>query len=177
MTQTIAIKGTSCEINPLYIKLRRRFARAGDRTIGEEKVQEAIREGYSPYGTPVSPVRPHASAGAVQAEKHLLQGNHLPQDKDWAQKPQRTHLSGGVIAIILLCAGLLLALLFFGSHISRLNHELSDLRATNTLLIHEAGYSVLPASGPSDRAAAPAGDAAAETAQYWENLTRAFSEN
>ena len=124
MTQTIAIGGTTPEINPLYIKLRRRFAVEGNRTIGEMKAQEAIRDGYEPYATSArraSTVRKNAG------ERHVTQANSLPQSAKRTPIRQ-SGISGSAVTILVLCVVLLLFLLFSGMHISELNSELNGLQ-------------------------------------------------
>ncbi len=124
MTQTIAICGTKPEINPLYIKLRRRFACQGDRTIGEVKAQEAIRDGYEPYATQIR--RSCSSKGS--AERHVTRANSLP-DNPAKKAPIRTSgISSSTVAIVILCTALLLFLLFSGIRISELNRELTDFQ-------------------------------------------------
>ena len=125
MTQTIAIGGTTPEINPLYIKLRRRFACPGDRTIGEVKAQEAIRDGYEPYATPA---RRPASVKKSTAERHVTRANSLPSEaKSKHSSVRQSGISGSAVTILVLCVVLLLFLLFSGMRISELNSELNGL--------------------------------------------------
>lgn len=121
MTQTIALHGTTPEINPLYIKMRRRFAAEGDRTVGEVKAQEAIRDGYQPYATP--------ARRQNSAERHVTRANSLPTPTEKDTRPVgRISLSGSAVTAIVLCAFLLLVLVFSGLHINRLNGELNNLQ-------------------------------------------------
>lgn len=126
MTQTIALHGTTPEINPLYIKMRRRFAAEGDRTIGEVKAQEAIRDGYQPYATP--------ARRQNSAERHVTRANSLPTPTEKDTRPVgRISLSGSSVAVVVLCAFLLLVLVFSGLHINRLNGELNGLQNASSL--------------------------------------------
>jgi hypothetical protein len=126
MTQTIAIGGTKPEINPLYIKLRRRFACQGDRTIGEVKAQEAIRDGYEPYATTV---RRSTCSQKSSMERHVTHANALPSENAKKRVAVRqSGISGSAITILVLCAVLLLFLLFSGIRISELNNELSGMQ-------------------------------------------------
>lgn len=172
MTQTIALHGTAPEINPLYIKLRRRFACDGDRTVGEMKAQEAIRDGYRPYATGAR----SASAGSTVAECHVTRANSLPAAYNHAhvRHARKTSLSGGAVAIMILCTLLLIGLLFSGARINELNRELSGLQSQNGALhAEEAELSLLL---PEEHAAAQ-GDTSlpADENLCTENLLRAFS--
>ena len=121
MTQTIALHGTTPEINPLYIKMRRRFAAEGDRTIGEVKAQEALRDGYQPYATP--------ARRQNSAERHVTRANSLPTPTEKDIRPVgHISLSGSSVAVVILCAFLLLVLVFSGLYINRLNGELNGLQ-------------------------------------------------
>ena len=128
MTQTIALHGATPEINPLYIKMRRRFAAEGDRTIGEVKAQEAIRDGYQPYATP--------SRRPSSTERHVTRANSLPTPTEKDTRPVgRISLSGSSVAVVVLCAFLLLVLVFSGLHINRLNNELGGLQNGSALYV------------------------------------------
>lgn len=165
MTQTIALNGTTPEINPLYIKLRRHFAREDNRTIGEVKIQEAIRDGYHPYA---APVRRSVSHGV--SEYHVTRANSLPKAVGTVKHRRTSSLSGGAIALILLCACLLSFLLFSGLHINELKGELDGLRgSSNGLQINEEVLTLAP-SAPSEYGASGEGDVSLS------NLLRAFSD-
>ena len=167
MTQTIAIHGSTAEINPLYIKLRRRFACQGDRTIGEKKAQEAIRDGYQPYAAPARRAVPGASCNTAQI--HTTQANRLPK----APAPvRRGNLSVGAIAILVVCALLLVFLLVSGVRISELNREISTLQNTAAI---QANKEEITASvhGTNEASAQPSEDASL----YRDNVLRSFSEN
>ncbi len=125
MTQTIALNGSMPEINPLYIKLRRRFSYQGDRTIGEIKAQEAIRDGYAPFATPA---RRTVSPAKNAAECHVTRANSLPARQAKRNVAVRTSsISGGTAIVLVLCAFLLLFLLFSGARITELKGEQSDM--------------------------------------------------
>jgi hypothetical protein len=127
MTQTIAIGGTKPEINPLYIKLRRRFACQGDRTIGEVKAQEAIRDGYEPYATYT---RRSTCSKSNTAERHVTRANSLPsKGKTKRTAVRQSGISGSAITVLVLCGVLLLFLLFSGMRISELNNNIIDLQS------------------------------------------------
>lgn len=163
MTQTIALNGCAPEINPLYIKLRRRFACQGDRTIGEVKAQQAIRDGYQPFATPA-----RRSSGVGAMEYHVTRANSLPKTTGIARQRRTSTLSGGAIAMILLCACLLSFLLFSGMHINELQGELDGLKGS-ALQVNEEVLTLAP-SAPSEYAAEGNTDPALS------NLLRAFSE-
>ncbi len=174
MTQTIAMNGTTPDINPLYIKLRRRFSYQGDRTIGEIKAQEAIRDGYQPYATPA---KRSVSTAQNAAECHVTRANSLPTDLRARQSVRRSALSGSTMVILALCAILLLFLLFSGLHISELNRELSGLNNYATELRVEDGSLSLAIADVEDFAAEGAckdGETIGENGTS--NLLRAFSE-
>lgn len=134
MTQTITLHGATPEINPLYIKMRRRFAAEGDRTIGEVKAQEAIRDGYQPYATPVRRQNP--------TERHVVRANSLPTPTEKDIRPVgRISLSGSSVAVVILCAFLLLVLVFSGLYINRLNGELNGLQ--NGVLNASSGLTLI----------------------------------
>ena len=163
MTQTIALHGSAPEINPLYIKLRRRFACQGDRTIGEVKAQQAIRDGYQPFATPA-----RRSTGAGAMEYHVTRANSLPKAAGAVKQKRTSTLSGGAIALILLCACLLSFLLFSGMHINELKGELNGLKG-KALQVNEQTLTLAP-SAPSEY------DAEGDTDPALSNLLRAFSE-
>ena len=163
MTQTIALNGSAPEINPLYIKLRRRFACQGDRTIGEVKAQQAIRDGYQPFATPA-----RRTSGAGAMEYHVTRANSLPKASGAVKQRRVSTLSGGAIALILLCACLLSFLLFSGMHISELQSELDGVKG-RALQVDEQTLTLAP-SAPSEYGAEGDADAALS------NLLRAFSE-
>lgn len=168
MTQTIALNGSAPEINPLYIKLRRRFACQGDRTIGEVKAQQAIRDGYQPFATPV-----RRTSGRSVAEYHVTRANSLPKLNGVTKTKRASSLSGGAIATILLCACLLSFLLFSGLHINELRGELDGLKGQPSgLQVEEQTLSLAP-NGPSEYEA----EAGAESDTSLSNLLRAFSDN
>ena len=174
MTQTIAMSGTTPDINPLYIKLRRRFSYQGDRTIGEIKAQEAIRDGYQPYATPA---KRSANASQNASECHVTRANSLPTDLRARQSARPSALSGSTMVILALCAILLLFLLFSGLHISELKDELSGLNNYATELRVEDGSLSLAIADVEDFAAEGAckdGDTIGENGTS--NLLRAFSE-
>ena len=174
MTQTIAMNGTKPDINPLYIKLRRRFSYQGDRTIGEIKAQEAIRDGYQPYATPA---KRSASTTKNASECHVTRANSLPTDLRTRQNVRRSTLSTGTMIILALCAALFLFLLFSGFHISKLNRELSDLNNYATELRVEDGSLSLAIADVEDFAAEGAcKDGETTVKNGTSNLLRAFSE-
>ena len=125
MTQTIAIGGASTEINPLYIKLRRRFACQGNRTIGEIKAQEAIRDGYEPYATIA--VRRPANTKSSSIERHLTRANSLPTDIQSKRAVRQNVFSASAVTIVILCIVLLLFLLFSGIRISDMSNQMNGL--------------------------------------------------
>ena len=67
MTQTIIVSSASMEANPLYAKLRSKFANPIDhRTVGEAKVQQAIRLAldYTPVlGVELASYQGYSAAG------------------------------------------------------------------------------------------------------------------
>lgn len=128
MTQTIALKGNTTEVNPLYIELRRRFAMQGDRTIGEVKAQEAIRDGYQPFATPVR--RSVSAMSRSTSESHITRANSLPSVQRNANgtPTRRTNISAGAVVLMVLCATLLIFLLISGIRISAMNKELAGLQ-------------------------------------------------
>lgn len=174
MTQTIAIGGTKPEINPLYIKLRRRFACQGDRTIGEVKAQEAIRDGYEPYAT--YPRRATCTKKNAQ-ERHVTRANSLPcESKNKRSAVRQSGISGSAVTILVLCAVLLLFLLFSGMRISELNHELNGLQNNANELRAEDRNLTLSVTDIDSFAAEGAcnnGDSMDEVSSS--NLHRAFS--
>ena len=162
MTQTIALSGNTPEINPLYIKLRHHFAKEDNRTIGEVKIQEAIRDGYQPYATPA-----RRSVSQNVAEYHVVRANSLPKVNGTVKHRTASSLSGGAIAMILLCACLLSVLLFSGLHINELKSELDGFRGQG-LQVNEEVLTLAPS--------APGEYAAEGTDPALSNLLRAFSE-
>lgn len=174
MTQTIAIGGTKPDINPLYIKLRRRFACQGDRTIGEVKAQEAIRDGYEPYATYA---RRSTCEKKNAVERHVTQANSLPcEGKRKPSAVRQCGVSGSAVAILVLCAVLLLFLLFSGMRISELNNELSGLQSNaNELRAEDRNltFSVADIDSFAAEGACNNGDNVDEVSSS--NLHRAFS--
>lgn len=170
MTQTIALNGSAPEINPLYIKLRRRFSCSGDRTIGEVKAQEAIRDGFEPYATPT-----RRAAGSHSSECHVTRANSLPYTPKEAVRStaKPLNLSGGAIAVIVLFVLLLVALLFSGARINELNRELTGMQGAGVLEAEKHEMALFPEE-TDPLAAAEYGTA--EDGQNRENLLRAFSE-
>ena len=162
MTQTIALKGQTPEINPLYIKLRRHFANEDNRTIGEVKIQQAIRDGYQPYASPA-----RRTASRSVSEYHVTRANSLPKASTVAKHRSAPSLSGGAIALILLCACLLSVLLFSGLHINELKGELDGLKGQG-LQVNEEVLTLAPS--------APGEYSAEATDPALSNLLRAFSE-
>ena len=117
--------------------MRRRFAVDGDRTVGEVKAQEAIRDGFRPYDAPARRSNP--------SERHVTRANSLPTPQKEAVRPvQRVSLSGSSIAIIVLCGLLLIALLFSGLHISRLDSEKNALQNGPTLMAENSQLTLVP---------------------------------
>lgn len=172
MTQTIALNGSTPDINPLYIKLRRRFSYQGDRTIGEVKAQEAIRDGYQPYATPA---RRPMNAAKNAAECHVTRANSLPDNRGKHTATRRSSLSGGTVVILVLCAFLLLFLLFSGLHISELNRELSGLQNTNELRVEDGSLSLAIADAENFAAEGACKDGDMTQEIGTSNLLRAFS--
>ncbi len=170
MTQTIALGGSTPEINPLYIKLRRRFAFQGDRTIGEIKAMEAIRDGYHPYAS-----TPRVSSGAQISETHVTHANSLPSYQEGREKAvTRTRISGTALLLSILAAVLVLFLVLSGAQISNLNRELTGLQ-NNALYLGESLTMT-----PRDVAENNAEGFGSETQKDMDarsNLLRAFSEN
>ncbi len=170
MTQTIALGGNAPEINPLYIKLRRRFACQGDRTIGEMKALEAIRDGYHPYAT-----SPRFSSGHVSvAETHVTQANSLPscvQEKQRAMT--RSHMSSTALLLVILAAVLAIFLVLSGTHITNLNRELDDLQ--NNALYMGDSLTLTPDEVRENAASADA-EASMDEIDPLSNLLRSFSE-
>lgn len=164
MTQAIALNGQAPEINPLYIKLRRHFANEDNRTIGEVKIQQAIRDGYQPYAAPAR----RASSRSV-SEYHVTRANSLPKASGTVKRKASASLSGGAIALILLCACLFSVLLFSGLHINELKGELDGLRHPSGLQVNEEVLTLAP-NAPSEY------DASGEADTALSNLLRAFSE-
>lgn len=173
MTQTIAINGTTPEINPLYIKLRRRFAYQGDRTIGEVKAQEAIRDGYEPYTI----MRYHAKTGKGATERHVTHANSLPnQPKIKRAAFRQSGISGSAIIILTLCVVLLLFLLFSGIRISELNNELNGLQNnTNELRAEDRNLTLSIADIENFAAEGACNDGDIMDKVSSSNLHRAFS--
>ncbi len=163
MTQTIALNSCGPEINPLYIKLRQRFACQGDRTIGEVKAQQAIRDGYQPYA---APARRPVSAHKTTAAYHATRANALPKSNTQDLRVRSSRLSGSAVLAIILCAVLLMFMLLSGLKIAELNNELNN-GGGNALSAEEVGILVSPA---------PVNEAAAEDGTAFSNLLRAFSE-
>ena len=174
MTQTIAIRGTSPEINPLYIKMRRRFAGQNDRTIGEIKAQEAIRDGYEPYAIH-SGVLKHTAA-----ECHVTRANSLPvhENKNKWNAPRPIAVSGISIAVIVVGVILLFALLLSGLHINRLHQQLA-LAQNNTEILQNQPYTrtLIPENTEQHASSNefPDTEAAADKQILLDNLLRAFS--
>lgn len=167
MTQTIALNGSGPEINPLYIKLRHHFAGADNRTIGEIKIQQAIRDGYQPYATPV-----RRTSGHSVSEHHVTRANSLPMAGNVSRVKRTSSLSGGAIALILLFACLLSVLLFSGMQINELRGELNGLKDQPMgLQIEEQTLSLAP-EAPSEYSA----DAYGTDDAALSNLLRAFSD-
>ncbi len=173
MTQTIALNGSTPDINPLYIKLRRRFSYQGDRTIGEVKAQEAIRDGYQPYA---SPARRTMSNAMNASECHLTRANSLPDHQSTHTTVRRSALSGGTVVILALCAVLLLFLLFSGLRITELNRELSGLQNATELRVEDGNLSLAIADVENFAAEGACKDGDLTQATGTSNLLRAFSE-
>ena len=173
MTQTIALNGCTPDINPLYIKLRRRFSYQGDRTIGEVKAQEAIRDGYQPYASPAR--RPMKGAKSA-AECHVTRANSLPEQQTNRVTVRRSALSGGTVVVLVLCAVLLLFLLFSGLRITELNRELSGLQNATELRVEDGNLSLAIADVENFAAEGACKDGDMTEVTGTSNLLRAFSE-
>ena len=174
MTQTIALNGSMPEINPLYIKLRRRFACQGDRTIGEVKAQEAIRDGYLPFATPA---RRTMNPTMNTAECHLTRANSLPARQAKRQVAVRTSsLSGGTAIILVLCAFLLLFLLFSGARITELKNARADNYASE-LRVEDRSLNLAVADNELFAAEGACEDGETNGGTETSNLLRAFSHN
>lgn len=174
MTQTIAIGGTKPEVNPLYIKLRRRFSCQGDRTIGEVKAQEAIRNGYTPYA-PFT--RRTTCAKKNSVERHVTHANSLPSESKAKHGAARqSGLSGSAITILILCAVLLLFLLFSGIRISELNSQINGLQTNaNELRVEDRNLTLSVTDLGSFAAEGACNDGDNADAVSSSNLHRAFS--
>lgn len=170
MTQTIALHGSTPEVNPLYLKLRRRFA-IGDRTIGEAKAQQAIEDGYQPYAN----ITRRASSVSFAAERHMSRANSLPAES--RQPAGRSfRLSGGAIAVLILCAFFLLFLLVFGAKITELNREIQNARNASELRVEEKDLTVvINGTNPASASGLPESDA--PDALYTANLLESFERN
>ena len=169
MTQTIALNGATPEINPLYIKMRRRFAVDGDRTIGEALAQQAIRDGYRPYAAPTR----KSNAG----ERHVTRANSLPAPKKAStHNAQRVSLSGGSVAVMIVLAFLLLVLLFSGLYINNLNNELNNLQNGNvSLSVEDRNMRLIPESVYENEAQLDSASDISTSEIYTDNLLRAFT--
>ncbi len=170
MTQTIALNGTTPEINPLYIKLRRRFACPGDRTIGEMKAMEAIRDGYQPYAA-----SPRVSSVAQVSESHVTMANSLPHHTaSHEYVAPRTRTSGTAVLLLILAAVLVLFLALSGAQIGNLNRELSGLQ--NSALYLGDSLTMTPRDVYENNAEAVAQSEGGEIDPL-QNVLHAFSEN
>ena len=176
MTQTIALNGSMPEINPLYIKLRRRFACQGDRTIGEVKAMEAIRDGYAPFATPA---RRTMNQARNVAECHVTRANSLPTKSVKRESAVRTSsLSGGTVIVMVLCAFLLLFLLFSGARIYDLKNELSDIQNNaSELRVEDRSLNLAIADAELFAAEGACEDGDIYGGTETSNLLRAFSQN
>ncbi len=170
MTQTIALGSNAPEINPLYIKLRRRFACQGDRTIGEIKAQEAIRDGYHPYATSARFSGSHVGV----SETHLTQANSLPaRVQERGRAVTRSHMSGTAALLLILAAVLAIFLILSGTQISNLNRELNGLQ-NNALYLGES--LTLTPEDVHENAASPSTEEPSDELDTLSNLLRSFSE-
>lgn len=170
MTQTIALGGGAPEINPLYIKLRRRFACQGDRTIGEIKAQEAIRDGYHPYSSAAR----FSSARADVSETHVTQANSLPgRVQDRQRVAVRSHMSGTALLLTILAAVLVIFLILSGTHITSLNRELNGFQ-NNALYLGDS--LTLTPEDVNENAASPNMEEASDEVDALSNLLRSFCE-
>ncbi|MBQ8175174.1 MAG: hypothetical protein IJ009_07225 [Clostridia bacterium] len=176
MTQTIALNGSMPEINPLYIKLRRRFSYQGDRTIGEVKAQEAIRDGYAPFATPA---RRTMNQAKNAAECHVTRANSLPTRQAKRQVAVRSSsISGGTVVVLVLCAFLLLFLLFSGARISELKNELSGAQNNaSELRVEDRSLNLAIADAELFAAEGACEDGDMNGGTETSNLLRAFSQN
>ena len=175
MTQTIIVSSASMEANPLYAKLRSKFANPIDhRTVGEAKVQQAIRDGYEPF---TKAVRRPSDADSSMQERHVTRANSLPTDVSVKRtRIRQSGISGSAIAILVLCSVLLLFLFFSGIHISELNNELNGLQNNaNELRVEDRNLTLSVADIEDFAAEGACNNGDSMEAVSFSNLHRAFS--
>lgn len=137
MTRTILFTTRNAEVNPMFVKLRDKYSYQG-LTIGEMMRRKAEEDGYSAKKPGKQTRTEHRN---ITAESRITKANSLPRENGRAPIPdetmpmaavsaavvekKRARMPVGTILMLVLCATILMLLIYIGMNINNMTHDIT----------------------------------------------------